>query len=696
MTRSRVGFSLAEVLISLLLLVIAVLAVVAILPSGIASQQQVRFEMYASAKALEMVDGFSATDDVGFMRRVTDFESNAVAQRIRREWIFGKAMQFDIEHRIVSRAQMNFPVPTQIARRLDAPNDEIQQVINDGGHLYYPHPNGFRNLNRYRRHWEDGFAGGSKYDTNELQQLVFAFKGPAQQNLLPNHPYMNAPYFELYPFPPQAVLEPGTERRFENQFDIAADGSLVLAAANVPVAVGADSKNYQWLVWRYMSDKALTLGRTGDKWAIGFPLYKTLVEDHWARIYHQLEGGPGSWTIENLPPGFTDWDYVDPNRGPARIDLTGSDGSVIQDFTNGDMPYAGDSRKRGVPMPPNGRTDIIGVDDSDDKDRTMYGLPGLIRRMMYRHAALELWIGLDPSNRGGAATNPLLEQVPLPADPRDIHPADIYALSHLAHAAMMVTGYRPPYFNDNGNAVIANDVNTGDNKRFGHPSPENLLPFDDLDGFDALWSAASTTTIGAIYGSKPELLYPANPMPPPYADWPTGRSLFFDEMLDATWKSKLTPFATAGVYVDTDGRTVDGWNDSLMARNAMETLVTWAMAYLASHPYDTTLPRPINRQLMMDKPLYAFDLFDASGNARRPSNPAATWGTTSEPFYKVISGRSDKLLPGANGPQIVPLFTKDETKWPTWDSRMTQVTESNPALLRERFWYTRAFEPAER
>jgi hypothetical protein len=101
--------------------------------------------------------------------------------------------------------------------------------------------------------------------------------------------------------------------------------------------------------------------------------------------------------------------------------------------------------------------------DPDDfqrplNDPTQTGDPNIIK------------LGALPTNR-----NPLLTIIPPPTNPRDIHPAQIYALSHLAHAAMVVTGYKPPFL-DWKNTLDANQhVNL---------VPDEDAPYKRPDGSD--------------------------------------------------------------------------------------------------------------------------------------------------------------------------------------------------------------------
>ncbi len=159
----------------------------------------------------------------------------------------------------------------------------------------------------------------------------------------------------------------------------------------------------------------------------------------------------------------------------------------------------------GLPTPPNGLGKAVGLRGTDilyedhepfpgnRLEQLRLGMPSLERRVMYRTAALALWaktrrgasihvaearllgtsadtgsvLDHDPnvaddvnlaktvlpsSSDPQVNQNPLLGFVAPPDDPADIHPAQVLALNYLAHAAMLVTGYRPPFI-DNGNAA---------------------------------------------------------------------------------------------------------------------------------------------------------------------------------------------------------------------------------------------------
>ena len=67
-------------------------------------------------------------------------------------------------------------VPTAIAGRIDSDNQEIEQLLNDGGMLLYSHP----------QPWDTGrgLGLGNIPLPSDAESLVFGFIGCAQQNAL--------------------------------------------------------------------------------------------------------------------------------------------------------------------------------------------------------------------------------------------------------------------------------------------------------------------------------------------------------------------------------------------------------------------------------------------------------------------------------------------------------------------------------
>jgi type II secretory pathway pseudopilin PulG len=188
---NRRAFTLFEVALSLALVSFGVVSVLMMLPSGIKAQQMARYQILASAKALELVEAYNATHNGN---PAADIEANA-------PWNVhstAKNLQPDLEARVASYRYGMFPLPTDIAKRLDSDGDEIQRVLAEGGHLYYSQPlatTGFQ---------ENGFAPSTP--PNEAQRLVMAVVGHPQNNALLHLPEKAWPYYAAYPSPPVHVI----------------------------------------------------------------------------------------------------------------------------------------------------------------------------------------------------------------------------------------------------------------------------------------------------------------------------------------------------------------------------------------------------------------------------------------------------------------------------------------------------------
>lgn len=799
-TTSRQGFTLGEVVISIAVLATAILSVALVLPWGLKAQAQSRYQIYASTKVLDIVDAVVATPDGTFARRFDRFNPNdnnrprGIGGRLRRLMIFNAPWQFDYEQRMLSRSGNHYALPVEIARRLDSPNDEIQDILDDGGYLFYTNTAAIREFNQDRGYTYQDQAKAARQDQNDLQTLVFAVKGSAQQNLLPVHPFIKWPYYELYPFPPQGRSNGTQILTYTNRYRMINDNDgdglydLELIAANEPSASGGSTgTRYQWRIWEWMATNDTT---SSSRWAAGFDAFKSLVDDHWLRIVHQLGSGGSGWSIDEVPSPYTGIEVHDRDRKIRLIDNDDSDGTTPDVNTalrndRGDWPQNAVGRPRGVPHPPNNNTDLHFIDDTIEKDQVMHGMPGYLRRLMYREAALDLLIAVsadagDPL-RG---RNPLLEIIDPPSDWTEIHPTHIYALTYLAHASMLATGYRPPFQHDmnyyrntsrshNGAVVLQENANllpfdrlseltsggAGINLSQGSTDAMNQLGGDGVDPAPLIDSGGDPILPNLIwrermrvelYADAGDALYPNSPLPPPYSDYALGRDALFRIHLPGTlrtgdasygdsnnWLRRLvkysysrlgnggvdagflTTLAAEGWTVPT-GTVLDGWDDLKMARNATETAARWARLYLAQNPYDTSLPRPINLMTIGDRPMYAFDLFDDSGNARRMNgNFASVMNTVNEPFYRVMAGRSDPLNIDNPGKWIPPFHlgryadvngdrTTTETPngpddqwrywWDSYNEQLHSDVSSTAARTRlaQRWWPSQPFQPAAR
>lgn len=775
--RGRRAFTLAEVAFSLLIITVAVLTVLLLLPSALRAQQQERYGLYAAAAATSLIDSFGRPrEDFREGRRVVVGDGDLRADKIgwsllNRGKHLASAGQPDLERMLGSGLEGVYPVPPEIARRLHSASDEIAQVLDQGGQLYYldPFDRGGYTSGAVR-------SGGERGAISELQKLVFTVVGNAQHNALPFHPAVVTPR-QLYPFPPlmRAQMSPrhwrtdgtwldgvhpkhaATDTDGDGQLDGFLGGNL-LSCQNGElkwydhhqVDLGESST---W-EWKAEVDDIAGLGSEGtgrwapdsgwSPWRAGAAEFRRLGDAHWMRIWHQMmainfKGKSSSSTIKEWVPGkrkrtitynkiFIDRNF---NRTfkPVTYTIEETDpttGSWVEKTVNSggkQIPVTG------LPSPPIGLPQARGLRGTDilyeDHEvcalerwpQLRTGMPSLERRVGYRSAALALWArvdgwspiqsahpailgtaqdpGSDPnvidaapaswSDPGDpACRNPLLAVVEPPANRRMIHPAQVLALSHLAHAAMLVTGYKPPFV-DEGNTLDAGahrNLVVDESLPFKQLSSQEYWLWDlgytlggknpyplcdpdvagpdqvpaalndaDMPTFDPLMPATGAvpdakiarkvaTDMAGLPIRVRRFVGPIlNPNPPPYAD----RGAF-------DWRgvayNRPLPGAGAGgnyqvLWQEPNYRHADGtgWgggediSDTQMARNAMETALRWAMAYVSENPYDLIVPKPLNRPTAFDQPLFAFDLFLPDGSARRPAAIASD-----DAFHPVMWG----------------------------------------------------------
>ncbi|MBA2481277.1 MAG: hypothetical protein H0V44_11495 [Planctomycetes bacterium] len=764
MGRLNRAFTLFEVMIGLMLVTVASISVLMLLPMGVKAQQMARYHLYASTKANELVETYSQC--------IADFNQNqsSSAFQLSVNWpyrygqgihgmdlvsksIYGSLGQFDIERIVVNANDGNYPIPLAIARRLDSPGDEIQNVLDAGGHIYYCDPipaksagNGLKTL------------GAVSDSSPELQRMVWAVVGFPQQDILPMDP-LEQPISEMWPFPPAGrdrtiprYHEVGLRYEFmgnppppkRSMFEPVAP----YATAAIPVQtwdgnmkVNGAGQLYQMNTWEMYARADRESGSAGP-WENGIHEMRRLSHLHWGRIIHQLKGyeqrSPS--LVVKAPQGFTlplkfvsgrwlaNGTYEEPWAWFDAMDQY----VCPRNYVPLSKPMIGiPAPAVGLPMSVYRGTDILYEDhetwnntDPSNPDLGIHGqirlgMPSLQRRVMYRTAALALWakvqspagipqppgfssgpIAIHSAPAGNLGANPAADpnvadlignlpdaQNPLlgiidPPNPAHIHPAQVLALNYLAHAAMMVTGYKPPFVDTKWNNDASDDVSV-------QPA-DPTLPFKALEATDSylydLWESASkprtpsASTPGfagqAYSGNKPLTLADfstnpnwfeksnaavpqpivyrrmvgpiLNPNPPPYADQggfdPAGRS---DpnawKMVAGAGATLLRKWSGDGFYTTL--------TDTQMARNAHETCLRWGMAYISENPYDFVVPRPMNRQTMVDQPMFCFDLFDTSGKADRTIGTIA-WSAepkqaavgTSAPFYPTIWG-SHRFLP---------------------------------------------------
>jgi len=180
------GFTLFEVAISLVILAFGVISIMALFPAGLKAQQMARFQLYAAAKAEEMVEQFNSSH---FDNATADTEGTEcwnVASSYR-------SQTWDLDARVASHRYGIMPLPLELARRIDSDGDEIQQLLSQGGFVYYSQPTASTGTE------EQGMAATPP---NEAQKLIIGITGYAQQNALPIFPMKSWPYQASFPSPP--------------------------------------------------------------------------------------------------------------------------------------------------------------------------------------------------------------------------------------------------------------------------------------------------------------------------------------------------------------------------------------------------------------------------------------------------------------------------------------------------------------
>ncbi len=190
----RAGFTLFEVGISLVLVAFGVVSVIILFPVGIKAQEAARYKVYAAGMAMQYVESYNTSHNAN-----PAFELEGP-----NAWdvhVTGRNMAPDLEARCSSYRFGMYPLPTNIAQRLDSDNDEIQSVLSNGGYLYYPQPLANTGLT------DTGFmaatAGqGTGQAANDAQKVVMAVEGYAQNNALYAMPQKAWPYYAAYPSAP--------------------------------------------------------------------------------------------------------------------------------------------------------------------------------------------------------------------------------------------------------------------------------------------------------------------------------------------------------------------------------------------------------------------------------------------------------------------------------------------------------------
>jgi len=184
----RHGFSLVEVVLSMVLVTVGVLTLMLFLPQAITAHERARFQLYAAAKAMELVE-FQATSMVsnGGANFALEADQPWATPSGYRAWAP------DLEVKNTGTRQLLQPLPKVIAERLEDQRGEIRQLLAEGGQLFYAHPKP---------------SSGLRIDSpleptppNESFRTVIGVVGNPQQNALGLIPWKGWPYTQPWPSP---------------------------------------------------------------------------------------------------------------------------------------------------------------------------------------------------------------------------------------------------------------------------------------------------------------------------------------------------------------------------------------------------------------------------------------------------------------------------------------------------------------
>lgn len=195
---SSAGFTLFEVALSLVIVTFAVVSVLVMMPQGLKAQQMARFQIYAAAKAEEMIEQFNNCAD----------SNPAIDSEGLTMWdqpVAHKGQSWDLETRLSAHRFGLMPLPPDVVRRIDSDGDEIKQILDLGGHVYYSQPlasTGTQEQGLVAGNGQNIAAGTAAPPPNEAQKVIIGVAGFAQQNSLTSFPMKNWPYHTPWPSPP--------------------------------------------------------------------------------------------------------------------------------------------------------------------------------------------------------------------------------------------------------------------------------------------------------------------------------------------------------------------------------------------------------------------------------------------------------------------------------------------------------------
>lgn len=189
MARRYQGMTLFEVAISLLILSVAIVSTLMLFPMGLQAQQLARYQMVAAAKAVSVAVVPNHRQQLAHHRSEAEAFGN-VADGVS---VNAGPWRPDLHQRLnTARSGYGVPLPFDIARRLDSDGDEIMEILDEGGTVFYIPPSGGSGT----LFSDDDINAAVPYVGSETQRLLFAIKGFPQQNILANHPNMAWPYYD--------------------------------------------------------------------------------------------------------------------------------------------------------------------------------------------------------------------------------------------------------------------------------------------------------------------------------------------------------------------------------------------------------------------------------------------------------------------------------------------------------------------
>ena len=309
--RIKQGFTLFEVSISLVLVAFGVISVMTLFPIGIKAEQMARMRIFAAVKAEEILDSFATLpkDNPGIDVEAPNAWEVAVAHR---------PLVPDLEARMLSSRNGIMSVPMDIVRRLESENDEIQKVIQQGGHLYYSKATGTSGFQESA----EGFRNSPKDPLT--QRVVFAVLGSAQNNAVSILPQKAWPYYNAYPSPPSYGMAGGymnhTTKKFEGVGHDILKKQIYFRDAEPP-SNPPDSTDVSFMETNDPSNYA-----NGENW------FKPDWREYAFSLWEGTDGIDGAFSMINGIPQFNSLSSAESPTGSLDRDIR-----LV--FTNGYRPY---------------------------------------------------------------------------------------------------------------------------------------------------------------------------------------------------------------------------------------------------------------------------------------------------------------------------------------------------------------------